>query len=153
MLGLSLVAGSRGFSLVAVHGLPVEVASPVEHRLHTGSREWASGTWDCLPLSIWNLQGPGTELVSSALAGGFLTTGPWGGLEMKRNYAIWKTEKDFLKQSLMNLNYIKMFNSYVMGIPEGKRWESRAEKIFWRKNGWNLKDVILQILEAQKALR
>ena len=35
-------------------------------------------TWAWLPLSTWNLTGAGIELVPSALAGRFLTTGPPG---------------------------------------------------------------------------
>ena len=53
-----------------------------------GSRAWGLqelcawlsswGTWALLLHSIWNLPGPGTKLVSPALAGRFLTTRPPG---------------------------------------------------------------------------
>lgn len=57
-----------------------------------GSREWAQelrltdprgwirshGAWVELPCNTWNLPGPGTETVSSALAGGFLSMVPPG---------------------------------------------------------------------------
>ena len=36
------------------------------------------GTWASLPSGMWNLPGPGTEPVSPASAGRFLTTGPPG---------------------------------------------------------------------------
>ena len=40
---------------------------------------WGAGT--SLPHGIWDLTGPGIELVSLALTGGFLTTGPPGKLQ------------------------------------------------------------------------
>ena len=45
-----------------------------------GSRHRFSscGTWAYLPGSMWDLCGLRIELVSPALAGGFLTTGPPG---------------------------------------------------------------------------
>ena len=55
MLGLSLVAASRGYSLIAMSGLLVAMASPAAHRL-LGMR----------------------ASVVAALAGGFLSTGPAG---------------------------------------------------------------------------
>ena len=49
------------------------------------SRAWAPGhglcscgSWVQLPLSMWNLHGPGIEPVWPALAAGFLSTGPPG---------------------------------------------------------------------------
>ena len=91
MLGLHCCAralsscGERELLLVAVHGLLTAVASPIaEHRLGT----WASvvvalGLSSCgarakLLRGMWDLPGPGLELVSSALAGGFSTTAPLG---------------------------------------------------------------------------
>ena len=54
--GFCLVAASGGYSLVAVHRLPIEVASLVaEHRL--GS----CGTWALLLQSMWDLPGSGLE--------------------------------------------------------------------------------------------
>ena len=44
----------------------------VEHGLSSYS------PWALLPLSIWNLPGLGIKLMSAALAGGSLTTGPQG---------------------------------------------------------------------------
>ena len=56
---------------VAVCGLSVGLQAP-EHRL--GS----CGAWAYLLRGLWDLLGPGLEPVSSALAGGFPTTGPPG---------------------------------------------------------------------------
>ena len=73
--GLSLVVASRGYSC----GVQAS---------HCGgfSRAWALGcpgvssrgaqAW--LPQGMWNLPRPGIELMSPALASGFLTTGPSG---------------------------------------------------------------------------
>ena len=46
---------------------------------HVGS-SWLSncGTWAQLPCSGWNLDGPGIGIMPSALASGFITTGPEG---------------------------------------------------------------------------
>ena len=55
---LSLVAASRGYSLVEVCGFLI-----------------AAGFSSC-GMAMWNLLGPGIEPASPALADGFLTTGP-----------------------------------------------------------------------------
>ena len=79
---LSLVAASGEFSLAAVLGLVIEVASLAEE--HTFQGSWASVVvvpglqttgsvtvvyGPLLPRSVWNLPGPGIKPVSPALAG------------------------------------------------------------------------------------
>ena len=68
---------------LVVRGLLIVVASPV-HRLGVcGLRslwhraQWC-GTRAWLPCGMWNLPGPAIKPAFSALAGGFLTTGPPG---------------------------------------------------------------------------
>ena len=63
---------------VEVHGLLLVEASPIaEHRLQ--AHELSScGTRAQLPCGTWDLSRPGIEPMSSALAGGFFTTGPVG---------------------------------------------------------------------------
>ena len=84
---LSVVAASRGYSLVVVCRLLILGASLVaEHGVNSHGRihtQWLSGLssrslWAQLPHSTWNLPRPGIEPVSLASAGGFLTTGPPG---------------------------------------------------------------------------
>ena len=59
-------------SVVAVHGLSSCSTQALERRLSScGSRVQ-------LLCGMWNLPGPGIQLVSPALAGGFLTTAPPG---------------------------------------------------------------------------
>ena len=58
-----------GLSLVVEHGLWGTRASVVEAH---GLSDCGTQVW--LPCSTWDLSGPEIELVSSALAGGFLTT-------------------------------------------------------------------------------
>ena len=75
-----------GATRVAVHRLLIAVASLVAEHRPPGA--WASvvaecglgscGTWTYLPCGMWSFPRPGIELVSPALAGGFLTTGPRG---------------------------------------------------------------------------
>ena len=48
-MGFSLVAGSRGYSLVAVHGLLIAVASPV-------GRSWALGSLGFSSCGSWALE-------------------------------------------------------------------------------------------------
>ena len=75
--GLSPVAAIRA-PLVLVHGLLALVASLAAER---GSRaQWLSScsAWAQLLRSMWDLPGPGIELIFPTLAGGFLTTGPPG---------------------------------------------------------------------------
>ena len=73
--GFSLVVASGGCSLVAVHGAS-----------RCGGFS-CCGAWfevsrlQTLAQDMWNLRRPGIELVSSALAGRFLTTGPPGKSE------------------------------------------------------------------------
>ena len=77
MLGLSLVAESGGYSLVAVHGLLTVATSLV---VEQGPREWAQSLWHMglvAPNHV-DLPGPGVEPMSPALVGRFLTTGPPG---------------------------------------------------------------------------
>ena len=73
---------SGGYSSVVVHRLLIAVLSLGEHRFQG---MWAlqhglssCGSWASLSHGMWNLPGPGTDPVSLALAGGFLTTGPPG---------------------------------------------------------------------------
>ena len=94
---LGLCCCARAFSscgewrllFVVVHGLLIAVASLVEPRLQMrglGScGSWAlehrlnsCGTWAWLLHGMWDPPGPGLEPMSSALAGGFLTTVPQG---------------------------------------------------------------------------
>ena len=78
--GLSLVAGSSGFSFcrAQVAGLWASVfaACGLEHRLKCGLSSCGAGA--SLPHGMWHLPGAGMEPVSLALAGGFLTTGSPG---------------------------------------------------------------------------
>ena len=69
---VSLVAVSRGYSLVVVWGLTVVASLVVEHR-HEGF--CSCSTWAQLLCSMWDLPKPGIEPVSPALQGRFLTTG------------------------------------------------------------------------------
>ena len=89
--GYSLVAASRGYSLVSVHaGFSLKCllwlqSTALGHKGFSSCGSWAlkhrlSG-WDAqdrLLCSMWDLPGPGTESISPALQGGFLTTGPPG---------------------------------------------------------------------------
>ena len=96
-MGFSLVAASRGYSLVLVQGLLIVVASLVEHRLQnvpasvgavqglSGCSSWAlkhrlnsCGAWAQLICNMCDLPRPGIDPMSSALAGGFFTTEPPG---------------------------------------------------------------------------
>ena len=55
--------------------LLIVVTFVAEHKLRAPRlSRW--GAWVLSPLSMWNLPGPGIELVSPALACGFLTIGP-----------------------------------------------------------------------------
>ena len=70
--------GERGLLLVAVRGLLIAVASLLPS---TGSRRTgfsSCGALASLLRGMWDLPGPGLELMSPALAGGFLTTAPPG---------------------------------------------------------------------------
>ena len=89
--GLSLVAESEGYSLVAVRRRLIAVASLVaEHSsgVHAGFSSWGSralehGLRSCgaqtrlLP-GMWDLPWPGTEAVSPESAGAFFITEPPG---------------------------------------------------------------------------
>ena len=59
-------------SVVVAHGLSSCGSRALERRLSS------CGTWAQLLHGMWDLPGPGFELVSPALAGGFLTTAPPG---------------------------------------------------------------------------
>ena len=66
-------------SRVAVQGLLTAIAPPPPLSWITGSREGglsSCGSQTHLPPSMQDLPGPGIELVSRALQGGFLTFGP-----------------------------------------------------------------------------
>ena len=84
--GLSPVAESGGFSLVAVWGLLSSCGMWASHCsgsscLGTRALEYglsSCGTQTLLPHGMWNLPGPGIEPMSPTLAGRFLTTGPAG---------------------------------------------------------------------------
>ena len=71
MLGLSLVAASRGYSLVAVPGLLIAVASLVAKQGRVCSS--SCGTSAELPPGMRDLPRSGIESVSTAYAGGFVT--------------------------------------------------------------------------------
>ena len=85
---LSLVAESAGLLSVAVHRLLAAVASPAEHGLEALEKVGllCRGLWvhrlSCcgtqLLLGMWDLPRSGSEPMSPALAGRFLTTGPPG---------------------------------------------------------------------------
>ena len=71
----------QGLLFVAMHGLLLVVISlVVKHQLQACGLQWSQYTGSvvaALGLScMWNPPRPGTEPMSSALAGGFLTTGP-----------------------------------------------------------------------------
>ena len=65
--------GERGLLWVVVHGLLNAVASLVAAHGLCGC-----GTWPYLLCGMWHLPREGTEPMSPALAGGFLTIGPLG---------------------------------------------------------------------------
>ena len=76
--GLSLVAASRSYSAVAVHGFLIAVASLVaEYSLLAAQASVVVVHRPSYPV-VWNLPGSGTKPTSLALANGFLTTGPPG---------------------------------------------------------------------------
>ena len=70
--------GERGPLFIAVRG-PLTIAASLvaEHRLRT-RRLSNCGLRAQLLCGMWDLPRPGLELVSPALAGGFLTTAPPG---------------------------------------------------------------------------
>ena len=78
MRGLSLVADSGCFSLVAVHGLLIAVASLVVVPGLSSAGSVVVGHRASLLHSTWDLLGPGIEPVSLALQDGFLANGPPG---------------------------------------------------------------------------
>ena len=72
MCGLSRVTLSRGYSLVTVHGLLIEVASlVVECRLSSSGLVVVAHRISC-SMAVWYLPGPGIKLVYPAWAGRFL---------------------------------------------------------------------------------
>ena len=81
MLGLCCCLG---FSLVAVRGLLIAVASlVVGHRLEACS----CSLWAQLLHGMWNPPRPGVEPMSPALAGGFLSTASPGKSKSRFPYA------------------------------------------------------------------
>ena len=77
LFGCAVVA-IRGDSLVAVHRLPLAVASLVSEH---GSRAWRLQWWwptGLVALGHIGSSGPGIKPVSPALAGRFSTSGPTG---------------------------------------------------------------------------
>ena len=88
--GLSLVAASRGYSLLHCEGFSLRwllllrsTGSRCAGFSSCGSRALEHSLSSCgaraqLLHGMWDLPGPGLEPVSPALAGGFLTTGPPG---------------------------------------------------------------------------
>ena len=79
--------GKRGPLFTAVSG-PLTIAASLvaEHRLQT-CRLSSCGSRAQLLCGMWDLPRPGLEPVSSALAGGFLTTAPPG--RPKNNKCFW----------------------------------------------------------------
>ena len=86
-MGFSLVAESRGYSLVAVGRLLIAVASlAAEHGWALGHIGFSSCSSRTLELRlrraayglsyVWDLPGPGIEPASPELAGGYFTTKP-----------------------------------------------------------------------------
>jgi len=74
--GLFLVASSSGCSHINVHRLLIAVTSPVaEHSLWS---VWTSVVVAAQLTCMWNLHQSGTEPVSAAFTGRFLTSGPPG---------------------------------------------------------------------------
>ena len=88
-MGATLRCGARvshcgGFSCCRAQALGAQASVAVPRRLSScGSRALehrlsSCGTWAQLLCGMWDLPGPGLEPVSTALAGGFLTTAPPG---------------------------------------------------------------------------
>ena len=85
MYGLSLVAVSRGYSLVAGLGLLISVVSRCRAQtlgpqasIFVAFRLNSCGAQASLLHGMWDLSGPGIKPVSSALADGAFTTEPLG---------------------------------------------------------------------------
>ena len=86
--GLSLVAASRGYSLLWCAGFSLQWLFLLQRMgsRHAGfsscglraleRRLCSCGSWASLLRSMWDLPRPGIKPMSPALAGGFLTTGP-----------------------------------------------------------------------------
>ena len=76
MHGLSLVVKSRGYSPASVCGLLIAVASLVAEPSSVLQGVWTQelGCTGLVAHSMWNLPRPGTEPVSPALVGRFLST-------------------------------------------------------------------------------
>ena len=114
--------GKQGLFFVVVCGLPFAMASFVAedrlsvHRLCScGScalecRFSSCGAWTQLPCGLWNLPRSGIELVSPALAGGFLSTGPPG----KSSYYFFFNPKKFLPiLSSQKYSLVMSFISFI----------------------------------------
>ena len=87
MAVLGLRCFARAFSscgewellLITAPRFLIAVPPAVEHRAQACRGRLSSrGAWAQLLCSLWDLSRPGTETVSSALAGGFVTIGPPG---------------------------------------------------------------------------
>ena len=88
----------QGLLFVAMHGLLLVVISLVKHQLQACGLQWSQYTGSvvaALGLScMWNPPRPGIEPMSSALAGGFLTTGlPWEALSIFFCFYIWVIDR------------------------------------------------------------
>ena len=111
---LSLVVANRGCCLVGVHGLLIAVASlVVEHKPQSmrASVVVARGLSSCgaqaqLLCGMWNPPGPGIELVSPVLTGGFLTPGPPG-----------KSSVQFSSVTQLSLTLCDPMNHSTPGLP------------------------------------
>ena len=75
MAGLGLPCCPRAFSRCGEQGLISYCGARVSHCMASGWGAQSGGTWAQLLCGTWNLPKPGTEPVSPALAGRFLTTG------------------------------------------------------------------------------
>ena len=88
----------QGLLFVAMHVLLLVVISLVKHQLQACGLQWSQYTGSvvaALGLScMWNPPRPGIEPMSSALAGGFLTTGlPWEALSIFFCFYIWVIDR------------------------------------------------------------
>ena len=104
LCSFSLVAESRGYSLLLARGLPVAVASlgsRARGRSSCGSQAPGHRLSSCgpgayLPQNMWDLPGSGIKPVSPALPGGFFTTEPPG---KPSHYSLYREKVQFLPQA------------------------------------------------------
>ena len=97
-------------------------ARTLEHRLSS------CGTRALLPCSIRTLPGPGTEPMSLALAGGFLTTGPLGRPTCFSKINYWRKKAKYIIMLKVVLNFPFLF---FLG-------QSLFFKFFYVKHFWSL---------------